>query len=315
MLSSATRSPWELTPLLLSCSVPAPPVCRCAPPRAAATPLSIIEQVYGGQAPAARYVASEDTQLPLPGGETPPADLTYGEVDLEYFAALLDTVAPQPGETFVDIGSGCGRLVGFAALLHPWRTAVGIEVVRGLHEEALALDERLVEAAAGMPISPREYICEMAEAELPVLAPATREEEDKCAGSADRCVAFLYATTWPCGPGFRLEELSAQAQAPASITRPLALHRFFFASLPPCLPCRLTQRSSSLPQLGRALPLGSRVIVVGRRLLGSDPSGRRAWAFDEIGKWSWSNEATGQSASAFAYERVHPGQAQGETAS
>ena len=67
---------------------------------------------------------------------------------------------------------------------------------------------------------------------------------------------------------------------------------------------------SSLPQLGRALPLGSRVIVVGRRLLGSDPSGRRAWAFNEIGKWSWSNEATGQSASAFAYERVHPGQAQ-----
>lgn len=64
---------------------------------------------------------------------------TYGEVDLEGFAEVLMSVAPQPGEIFVDLGSGTGRAVFCAAAIAPWKRVVGVEFVRDLHNSGLRM--------------------------------------------------------------------------------------------------------------------------------------------------------------------------------
>ena len=83
-------------------------------------------------------------------GEEPPMELTYGEFELEFFARLLDrahahyTADPrndqQPtwkGKTFVDIGSGTGRLIFAAAALHPsWHLSQGIELLPKINQVA-----------------------------------------------------------------------------------------------------------------------------------------------------------------------------------
>jgi hypothetical protein len=89
---------------------------------------------------------------------------TYGEFDLGLFAASMDraldglsTVSPV---TFVDVGSGVGRLVLAAALLWPSRLArcAGVEYVAELHRLALAADAA-VEASLPASVPPRKYIC------------------------------------------------------------------------------------------------------------------------------------------------------------
>ena len=74
--------------------------------------------------------------------------LTYGEFDLALFAQLVDrAIEPNAGSlstTFVDVGSGVGRLVLAAACLWPDRFArfTGVEKVAALHDLALAASAR-----------------------------------------------------------------------------------------------------------------------------------------------------------------------------
>ena len=101
------------------------------------------------------------------GGLDPPLEFTYGEFDLHFFASLLDRAwyhwdgaeteaevggggdsdvdsdddngdrRGWEGRTFVDIGSGSGRLVLAAAALHPGlKLSRGLEVLPGLHHLA-----------------------------------------------------------------------------------------------------------------------------------------------------------------------------------
>lgn len=100
-------------------------------------------------------------------GKDPPQEFTYGEFDFYFFASLLDAAfdhyqtdprnqndsigaarntAPQDwtNKTFCDIGSGTGRLVFAAAALHPgWKVCRGIELLPGIHEAALEIQQRL----------------------------------------------------------------------------------------------------------------------------------------------------------------------------
>ncbi|RYG52553.1 hypothetical protein EON66_09665 [archaeon] len=46
------------------------------------------------------------------------------------------------GGKFYDIGSGTGKAVFFAALVHAWDTCVGIELLSGLHEASLEMLSR-----------------------------------------------------------------------------------------------------------------------------------------------------------------------------
>ena len=78
-------------------------------------------------------------------GQTPPPEYTYGEIDLPFFAQLLDKANDFVSEngwkdsTFCDIGSGTGRLVVSAAALHPGLALCrGVEFLPGCHNLAVA---------------------------------------------------------------------------------------------------------------------------------------------------------------------------------
>lgn len=82
-----------------------------------------------------REVRDDAERLPRFASAT---SFTYGEYSLELFARAVRAAGPRPGEHFVDIGSGCGRLVVAAALLFDeFRSCTGVELVRTLHDEAL----------------------------------------------------------------------------------------------------------------------------------------------------------------------------------
>ncbi len=99
----------------------------------------------------------------ISNGEEPPIHLTYGEFDFFFFADLLkkadiylqqqnqnlytihnaDETSCLSGKTFVDIGSGTGRLVLGAAALHPHlKISKGIEILPGIHEGAIKILEK-----------------------------------------------------------------------------------------------------------------------------------------------------------------------------
>ena len=74
-------------------------------------------------------------------GEEPPQTLTYGEFDFLFFADLLDKVLSMHGgnaseKTFIDIGSGTGRIVIGAAALRPeLKLCRGLEIFpAGIHD-------------------------------------------------------------------------------------------------------------------------------------------------------------------------------------
>lgn len=81
-------------------------------------------------------------------GEEPPRDFTYGEFDFYFFAQLLDQALDFrlnrwgcETNTFLDVGSGTGRLVWGAAALHPALQCRGIELLSSIHEKALKIQQ------------------------------------------------------------------------------------------------------------------------------------------------------------------------------
>jgi precorrin-6B methylase 2 len=132
-------------------------------------------------------------------------ELTYGEFDLPFFFSLLADAAPSAGESFLDVGSGCGRLVLAAALAHSWETAAGVELLEHLHTSAQEAHTRLRAVLEGEPsvsLSPCRLVCAEADEALPSLLRST------CAPH----VVFVFATCWP-GAGPYLPNLSATLAA------------------------------------------------------------------------------------------------------
>lgn len=76
--------------------------------------------------------------------EEPTTSYYYGEVSFMAMARMLRDHG-DGAETFLDIGSGSGRAVIAASLLHPFKSATGIEVVKGLHVQAERAKSRLEE--------------------------------------------------------------------------------------------------------------------------------------------------------------------------
>eukprot|EP01083_Nonionella_stella_P104270 298588_1 len=70
--------------------------------------------------------------------------LAYGEIEFWSFARILEIVDPKPGERFYDLGSGTGKAVIAAALLHDFKSCVGIELVRPLHDVAIGRQRALL---------------------------------------------------------------------------------------------------------------------------------------------------------------------------
>ena len=118
----------------------------------------------------------------LIGGGSVDTALTYGEYDLGFFATLVDRAldgGDGAGHSFVDVGSGCGRLVLAASELWPALARVsGVESVAELH--ALA--------AAASSAAPRavDFYCADAHDALRADGPLS-----------DASLVFAYTSTWP----------------------------------------------------------------------------------------------------------------------
>jgi predicted RNA methylase len=117
--------------------------------------------------------------------------MVYGEFDVSFFARLLELAAPVPGETFVDLGSGVGRLVIAAALLYPrtWRNCQGVELSAPLHDAAIAARVCFEQLTPRPPIADCEFTC------ASVLDAGAGAD---ALAAADVC--FSYAVTWASGP-------------------------------------------------------------------------------------------------------------------
>jgi hypothetical protein len=102
-----------------------------------AAALSQAGQVSKGATAPQSEAMEEDTQLVAGAGAAEAVSHmgshTYGEVASDGFAEILALAEPQPGEAFIDLGSGSGKAVVLAAALHPFSKAVGVEFVRALH--------------------------------------------------------------------------------------------------------------------------------------------------------------------------------------
>ena len=131
--------------------------------------------------------------------------LVYGEFDLAFFAKLLEAASPQSGESFIDCGSGVGRLVCGAALLRPsLARSSGIELLPELHDAAISALARLSGVAAS-PSSPLadchiERQCQFSCCDL------FGEEARAQLSAAD--IVFCYPVTWERDAHNRLTGLS-----------------------------------------------------------------------------------------------------------
>lgn len=59
--------------------------------------------------------------------------LTYGEIEIIPFAALLTLLELNEESVWVDLGSGVGKSVLLVALLYPVKEAIGVEILPSLH--------------------------------------------------------------------------------------------------------------------------------------------------------------------------------------
>ena len=119
--------------------------------------------------------------IPLAGDS-----MVYGEFELPFFAKLLQCADPQAGETFVDAGSGAGRLVLAAALLHPTKFANchGVELSSPLHDAGIAARYEFENIEDAPPIAPCQY----------TLSDCMDGDGLEAIKSAD--IVFSYAVTW-----------------------------------------------------------------------------------------------------------------------
>lgn len=158
--------------------------------------LSAAPPAVGASAAATAAAAAAAAPGGAPPSELPDADvdLTYGETPFDTLASALGAIAgrfgglPPPGEgVFVDVGCGTGKPLFAAALLHPWRTVLGVELVEPLLAEADAMREAFegglpyVERGVKgtqfrVPRAARDVAVEL------VCADATREEGDEGGG-------------------------------------------------------------------------------------------------------------------------------------
>mmetsp|Transcript_13162 Transcript_13162/g.15069 ORF Transcript_13162/g.15069 Transcript_13162/m.15069 type:complete len:282 (+) Transcript_13162:173-1018(+) len=82
--------------------------------------------------------------------KTPQYTLVYGEVHFKTYALTFEVIRHKygglqkgSGGIFVDLGSGTGKAVFGAFLMHEFDKVVGIELLNGLHNVSLELSSRL----------------------------------------------------------------------------------------------------------------------------------------------------------------------------
>ena len=136
--------------------------------------------------------------------EEPPLAFTYGEFPLSQFTEAVDRACVHAGlearheATFLDIGSGAGRLVLWAAVTDEWKAVHGVELLPSLHTTAC---EKLEEARAlRQELALRTSEVSFAEGSW---------EDASVLPWSDVDVAFAYTTAFPaCEETATLDELT-----------------------------------------------------------------------------------------------------------
>lgn len=141
----------------------------------------------------------------------PRTTFSYGEFPLGSFDELIDAAvehcdAPSRPRTLVDVGSGCGRLVMYAALSRGGMGVHGIEVGAEMHSVATCIQERgVAEGYFAPPCSDR-----------PDSSVATLHLGTAAALSAvleDADIVFAYSSAFRVGQDWNVE-LSARVLGP-----------------------------------------------------------------------------------------------------
>mmetsp|Transcript_22136 Transcript_22136/g.41520 ORF Transcript_22136/g.41520 Transcript_22136/m.41520 type:complete len:322 (-) Transcript_22136:29-994(-) len=87
--------------------------------------------------------------------------LVYGEIQFATFALALEKIRHkykglrEPGGVFVDVGSGTGKPVFAALLMHEFDKVIGIEILNGLHDISLELQAVWNETKASADVTSR----------------------------------------------------------------------------------------------------------------------------------------------------------------
>ncbi|CAD8168058.1 unnamed protein product [Paramecium octaurelia] len=69
--------------------------------------------------------------------------LSYGEIEFKSLSMVFQYVSPKKGGVFYDLGSGIGKGVIAASLMHQFDICKGIECLHSLHEQACNLKEEV----------------------------------------------------------------------------------------------------------------------------------------------------------------------------
>ena len=176
-----------------------------------ATRLAAFEKLFPSEELSLRNAASRtDGYWPFVARkEEPPMAFTYGEFPLSFFSLVLDRACAAAGRdrtarselSFLDIGSGAGRLVLWAAVTHKWKAVRGIEVLPGLHRAAC----KKLEAALDM----------RHELELRTIPEFLEGSWDDASVLpwAEVDVSFAYTTAFPHGEDAVLHDLTSALAA------------------------------------------------------------------------------------------------------
>eukprot|EP00594_Rhizosolenia_setigera_P001115 CAMPEP_0178946632 /NCGR_PEP_ID=MMETSP0789-20121207/4395_1 /TAXON_ID=3005 /ORGANISM="Rhizosolenia setigera, Strain CCMP 1694" /LENGTH=327 /DNA_ID=CAMNT_0020626649 /DNA_START=106 /DNA_END=1089 /DNA_ORIENTATION=- len=177
------------------------------------TALSTLNQIYPTEGIEERYTKSRSDGYwaYIRNGEEPPLEYTYGEFDFLFFAHLLDRAhihylddnngnssneeKSWKDKTFLDIGSGSGRLVIGASTLHPnMKLCRGIEILNGIHDIAVEKLENIhTNKMYDMRLSPISFEC------ASITSPNIRNLQD-----VDVC--FMFSS---CMKGALLNEIGS----------------------------------------------------------------------------------------------------------
>lgn len=124
--------------------------------------ISIKEQRNMTQSELVSGVGKSDSEGRGGNGDGLVPVLTYGEIDYACIARVLFDLkvhcALPGGGCFYDLGSGTGKVVLAAALLHDFSSCRGVELLRGLHEVALGYKKAWDRASASSNIKPRPSV-------------------------------------------------------------------------------------------------------------------------------------------------------------
>ncbi|CAD8070341.1 unnamed protein product [Paramecium primaurelia] len=69
--------------------------------------------------------------------------LSYGEIEFTSLSVVFQQVKPKKGGVFYDLGSGIGKSVIAASLMHQFDICKGIELLHSLHEQACKLKQEV----------------------------------------------------------------------------------------------------------------------------------------------------------------------------